>query len=72
MGHTSRSMEDSGAEGDLNCEGLAQKVSEEKTSVWLETVLVIPWRESRKIYAAWLRHPRDEPHGRVGGALEAE
>ena len=29
-GHTSRSMEDSGAEGDLNCGGLAQVVSEEK------------------------------------------
>ena len=28
-GHTSRSMEDSGAEGDLNCGGLAQEVSEE-------------------------------------------
>ena len=28
MGHPSRNMEDSGAEGDLNCEGLAQEVSE--------------------------------------------
>jgi hypothetical protein len=30
MGHPSRNMEDSGAEGDLNCGGLAQEVSEEK------------------------------------------
>jgi hypothetical protein len=29
MGHT-RSMEDSGAEDDWNCESLAQEVSEEK------------------------------------------
>lgn len=54
MGHT-RSIEDSGVVGDLNCGGLAQKVSEEKNiSVWPETVLVMPWRESRKIYAAWV------------------
>ena len=31
MSHTSRSMEDSGAEADLNCGGLDQEVSEEKT-----------------------------------------
>ena len=30
MGHTSKSMEDSGAEGDLNCGSLAHEVSEEK------------------------------------------
>jgi len=30
MGPTSRSIEDSDAEGDLNCRGLAQEVSEEK------------------------------------------
>ena len=30
MGHSSRNREDSSAEGDLNCGGLAQEVSEEK------------------------------------------
>jgi hypothetical protein len=30
--HTSKSMEDSGAEGDLNCGGSAQEVPEEKNS----------------------------------------
>ena len=30
MGQSSRKMKDSGAEGDLNCGGLAQEVSEEK------------------------------------------
>jgi hypothetical protein len=30
MGHPRRNMGDSGAEGDLNCGGLAQEVSEEK------------------------------------------
>jgi hypothetical protein len=29
-GHTSRNMKDSGPEDDLNCDGLAQEVSEEK------------------------------------------
>jgi hypothetical protein len=31
LDHTSRNMENSGAEGDLNCEGPAQGVSEEKS-----------------------------------------
>lgn len=30
MGHSSRSMKDSGAASDLSCEGLAQKISVEK------------------------------------------
>lgn len=30
MSHPSRSIEDSGAEGDVNCGGLAQEVPEEK------------------------------------------
>ena len=30
MGHTSRSMEDNGAENDLNCGGMVQEISEEK------------------------------------------
>ena len=30
MGHTSKNMEDSGTEGDLNCGRLAHEVSEEK------------------------------------------
>ena len=30
MGHTSRIMEDKGTDYDLNCDGLAQEVSEEK------------------------------------------
>ena len=35
MGHTSRNIEDSGAEVDLNCVGLAQEVSEENNfSMW--------------------------------------
>lgn len=34
-GHTSRNMKDSGPEDDLNCDGLAQEVSEEKNvSLW--------------------------------------
>ena len=32
MGHCSRRVEDSGAEGDLNCRALDQKVLEEKLS----------------------------------------
>ena len=32
MGHPSRSMEDSGAEGDLNYGGLAQEISEKNFS----------------------------------------
>jgi hypothetical protein len=31
MGHVSRSKEDSRAEGDWNCGGLTEKVSEEKS-----------------------------------------
>lgn len=31
MGNTSRGLEDSGTEGDLNCEVLAQEVSGEKS-----------------------------------------
>ena len=35
MGHPSWSMADSGTEGDLNCGGLAQEVSEEKNfNMW--------------------------------------
>ena len=35
MGHPSRSMEDRGAEDELNCGGLAQEVSEGKNiSMW--------------------------------------
>ena len=34
MGNTSRSVENSGAEADLNYGGLAQEVSEEKFSMW--------------------------------------
>jgi hypothetical protein len=34
MGHTSISLEDSGAEGDLNCWSLAQHVSEKNISMW--------------------------------------
>ena len=34
MDHTSRSTEDSGSEGDLNCGGLAQEVSEENIIIW--------------------------------------
>ena len=30
IGHPNRNMEDIGVEGDLNCRGLAQEVSEEK------------------------------------------
>lgn len=36
----------------------------------LETVLVLPRRESRKSMLLELRHPRGELHVRVGGALE--
>ena len=39
-GHTSRNMEESGAEGDLNCGGLAQDVSE-VLECCLEIILVI-------------------------------
>lgn len=34
VGHTSRSMEDGSAEGDLNCQDIAQEVSEENYSMW--------------------------------------
>ena len=35
MGHPSRSLEDSGTEGELNCGVLAQEVSEEENiSIW--------------------------------------
>jgi hypothetical protein len=34
MDHNSRNMEDSGAEGDLNCGGLAQEDSEKNFSMW--------------------------------------
>lgn len=30
MGHSSRNMEDSGVENDLNCGGMAQEASKEK------------------------------------------
>ena len=33
MGHTSRSMKDSGAESDLNCRGPVQETSEEKNII---------------------------------------
>lgn len=34
MDQPSRKMEGSGAEGDLNCWGLAQEVSEENFNMW--------------------------------------
>lgn len=34
VGHTSRSMEDSGVEGDWNCGRLAEEISEENFSMW--------------------------------------
>jgi hypothetical protein len=48
MGHPSRSMEDCGAEGDLNCGDLALEVSEEENFSMcprrnFETVLGIFW-----------------------------
>ena len=42
-GQPSRTMKDSDAEGDLNCGGLAQEVSEKRNLSILETVLVIFW-----------------------------
>jgi hypothetical protein len=45
MGHPCRIMENSGADSNLNCEGLDQEVSEVKTLLvcGLETILVIFW-----------------------------
>jgi hypothetical protein len=36
MGHTSKSMEESGAEGDLNWGTWVQEISEKKVSMWPE------------------------------------
>ena len=46
MGLTSWSMEDSSAEGDLNCGGPAQEVSEEKILVCIlkTIIIVIVWQ----------------------------
>ena len=41
MGHTSRSMEDSGAEFNLDCDNFAQEGSEEKSVSSLEVILTI-------------------------------
>ena len=44
IGRTSRSIEDSGAEGDLNCGSLAQETSEENNfSYCILPILVIFW-----------------------------
>ena len=34
MGHPSKNIDDSGAEGDLNCGDLAQAVTEDNVSMW--------------------------------------
>jgi len=34
MGHPNRNMENLNVEGDLNCEGQAQEVSEKNASIW--------------------------------------
>ena len=44
MDHPSRNMEDTGVEGDLNCRGLTQEVSEKKNiSIWPRDCFVIFW-----------------------------
>jgi hypothetical protein len=43
VGHISRSMGGSGTEGDLNCGGLAQEVSEENMSMLPRDQFVIFW-----------------------------
>ena len=44
MGHTSRSMEDSGAKSYLNCLELAQEVSEKKNLIFfLEIICMVFW-----------------------------
>ena len=45
MGHPSRNMEDSGAENDLNCGGMAQEASEEKNFSMLPRDLFVKFCE---------------------------